>query len=110
MAKNPVYLWTLPMSTATAGSFPWTLSVVAGTHVCLRGVRARRSTTHRHPTKVTHLCGAPIVHVDAAHRTGSGAKAPAHLVEFVNRRRTGPPEAVLAAMKSAGFNVTHVYG
>jgi fatty-acyl-CoA synthase len=32
-----------------------------------------------------------------------------HVVEFVTAAAP-PPEAVLAAMKSAGFNVTHVYG
>ncbi len=32
-----------------------------------------------------------------------------HSVEFVTAAAP-PPEAVLAAMKSAGFNVTHVYG
>ena len=32
-----------------------------------------------------------------------------HVVEFVTAAAP-PPEAVLAAMKAAGFNVTHVYG
>ena len=32
-----------------------------------------------------------------------------HVVEFVTAAAP-PPESVLAAMKSAGFNVTHVYG
>ena len=35
-AKHPVYLWTLPMFHCNGWCFPWTLSVVAGTHVCLR--------------------------------------------------------------------------
>jgi fatty-acyl-CoA synthase len=29
---------------ATAGAFPWSLAVVAGTHICLRWVRAKRSS------------------------------------------------------------------
>ena len=40
MGKHPVYLWTLPMFHCNGWCFPWTLSVVAGTHVCLRAVRA----------------------------------------------------------------------
>ncbi len=46
MGRHPVYLWTLPMFHCNGWCFPWTLSVVAGTHVCLRWVRAwRRCTT-----------------------------------------------------------------
>jgi fatty-acyl-CoA synthase len=40
MGKHPVYLWSLPMFHCNGWCFPWTLSVVAGTHVCLRAVRA----------------------------------------------------------------------
>ena len=42
MAKHPVYLWTLPMFHCNGWCFPWSISVVAGTHVCLRAVRAER--------------------------------------------------------------------
>ena len=40
MGKHPVYLWTLPMFHCNGWCFPWSISVVAGTHVCLRQVRA----------------------------------------------------------------------
>ncbi|HEY2186143.1 MAG TPA: AMP-binding protein, partial [Xanthobacteraceae bacterium] len=36
MRSGCVYLWTLPMFHCNGWCFPWTLSVVAGTHVCLR--------------------------------------------------------------------------
>ena len=38
MGKHCVYLWTLPMFHCNGWCFPWTVSVVAGTHVCLRQV------------------------------------------------------------------------
>src|SRR5206468_2605122 len=41
MGRHPVYLWTLPMFHCNGWCFPWTLSALAGTHVCLRWVRAR---------------------------------------------------------------------
>jgi fatty-acyl-CoA synthase len=62
-------------------------------------------TTH----KVTHLCGAPIVMSTLLNAAAHERKPLPHLVEFVTAAAP-PPEAVLAAMKSAGFNVTHVYG
>ena len=49
-------------------------------------------------------------HVDAAQRAPPEEKrALPHAVEFITAAAP-PPEAVLAAMKEAGFNVTHVYG
>ena len=61
MGKHCVYLWTLPMFHCNGWCFPWTLSVVAGTHVCLRQVRAQAMYDAIADHKVTHLCGAPIV-------------------------------------------------
>ena len=109
MGKHPVYLWTLPMFHCNGWCFPWTLSVVAGTHVCLRAVRA---------APIYDAIATPQGHasvrradrdVDAAQCAAHEKKPLPHVVEFVTAAAP-PPEAVLAAMKAAGFNVTHVYG
>jgi fatty-acyl-CoA synthase len=109
MAKHPVYLWTLPMFHCNGWCFPWTLSVVAGTHVCLRAVRAAPIFDAIATHKVTHLCGAPIVMSTLLSAPDEERKPLPHVVEFVTAAAP-PPESVLAAMKAAGFNVTHVYG
>ena len=109
MGKHPVYLWTLPMFHCNGWCFPWTLSVVAGTHVCLRAVRAAPIFDAIAARKVTHLSGAPIVMSTLLNAPAQEKKALPHVVEFVTAAAP-PPEAVLAAMKAAGFNVTHVYG
>ena len=61
MGRHPVYLWTLPMFHCNGWCFPWTISIVAGTHVCLRQVRAKAMYDALAEHGVTHLCGAPIV-------------------------------------------------
>jgi fatty-acyl-CoA synthase len=109
MGKHPVYLWTLPMFHCNGWCFPWTLSVVAGTHVCLRAVRAAPIFDAIATHKVTHLCGAPIVMSTLLNAPPQEKKSLPHVVEFVTAAAP-PPEAVLGAMKAAGFNVTHVYG
>jgi fatty-acyl-CoA synthase len=109
MAKHPVYLWTLPMFHCNGWCFPWTVSVVAGTHVCLRAVRAAPIFEAIATHKVTHLCGAPIVMSTLLNAPAHERKPLPHVVEFVTAAAP-PPEPVLAAMKAAGFNVTHVYG
>jgi fatty-acyl-CoA synthase len=109
MPKHPVYLWTLPMFHCNGWCFPWTISVVAGTHVCLRAVRARAMYDAIANLKVTHLCGAPIVMATLLNAPADEKKPLPHQIEFFTAAAP-PPEAVLAAMKEAGFNVTHVYG
>ncbi len=109
MAKHPVYLWTLPMFHCNGWCFPWSISVAAGTHVCLRAVRAAAMYDAIATHKVTHLCGAPIVMATLLNAPEAEKKPLPHVVEFFTAAAP-PPEAVLAAMKEAGFNVTHLYG
>ena len=109
LPPHPVYLWTLPMFHCNGWCFPWTISIVAGTHVCLRAVRAAAMFDAIATHKVTHLCGAPIVMSTLLGATDAEKKPLPHVVQFATAAAP-PPEAVLAAMQSAGFNVTHVYG
>jgi fatty-acyl-CoA synthase len=109
MGKHPVYLWTLPMFHCNGWCFPWSISAVAGTHVCLRQVRAKAMFDAIADHKVTHLCGAPIVMATLLNAHADEKKPLPHVVEFFTAAAP-PPEAVLAAMKDAGFNVTHLYG
>ncbi|MDI1345972.1 MAG: acyl-CoA synthetase [Pseudolabrys sp.] len=109
MGKHPVYLWTLPMFHCNGWCFPWSISVVAGTHVCLRAVRAKAMYDAIADHKVTHLCGAPIVMSVLLNAETAEKRPLPHIVEFFTAAAP-PPEAVLAAMKQAGFNVTHLYG
>ena len=109
MDKHSTYLWTLPMFHCNGWCFPWTMSVVAGTHVCLRQVRARAMYDAIADHKVTHLCGAPIVMATLLNAAPAEKRPLNHVVEFFTAAAP-PPEAVLAAMKGAGFNVTHLYG
>ena len=109
MGRHPVYLWTLPMFHCNGWAFPWTLSAVAGTHVCLRWVRPKPIYDLIVEHKVTHMCGAPIVMATMLNAPDAEKRPISHKVEFVTAGAP-PPEAVLARMAEAGFQVTHVYG
>ena len=109
MGKHPVYLWTLPMFHCNGWCFPWSVSLVAGTHVCLRQVRAKPIFEALAEHGVTHMCGAPIVMSALLNAPESEKRPLPHVVEFITAAAP-PPEAVLAAMQESGFNVTHVYG
>ena len=107
--KHAIYLWTLPMFHCNGWCFPWTMSAIIGTHVCLRHVRSGPIWDALSEHKVTHLCGAPIVMSTIL----SADKNERHLldnrVEFFTAAAP-PPENILTEMKASGFNVTHLYG
>ena len=107
--RHPVYLWTLPMFHCNGWCFPWSVSAVAGTHVCLRWVRAKAIYQAIAEHGVTHLCGAPIVMATLINAAEAEKRPFAGTVQFMTAAAP-PPQAVLAAMAEAGFAVTHVYG
>ena len=109
MPHFPVYLWTLPMFHCNGWCFPWTLAAVAGTSVCLRRVEAKPvfDLIRRH--KVTHFCGAPVVHgmlinAPAEMRTGIFHKVSAMIAG------AAPPPAIIEGSERIGVDLTHVYG
>ena len=109
LPSRPVYLWTLPMFHCNGWCFPWTITAMGGTHVCLRGVDADDILDAIERHAVTHLCGAPIV----MNLIAEAATARRFSVDRPVRMMTAgaaPPSAVLARMERLGFDVTHVYG
>ncbi|MFN4064669.1 long-chain-fatty-acid--CoA ligase [Azoarcus communis] len=109
MPPHAVYLWTLPMFHCNGWCFAWTLAANAGVNVCLRRVDPRLIFEAIREHKVTHYCGAPIVH-------SMLANAPAAWREGINHKVSGlvaaapPPAAVIEGMAKIGFDITHVYG
>jgi fatty-acyl-CoA synthase len=106
---HPIYLWSLPMFHCNGWCFTWTISVVAGTHVCLRRVNAANMFEACARYGVTHMCGAPIVMGMLVNATDAERKPLANRVEFMTAAAP-PPAATLARMEAAGFQVHHVYG
>ncbi len=110
MPQHPVYLWTLPMFHCNGWCFPWAVTALAGTHVCLRAVEPAEIYRLIAEAEVTHLCGAPIVmqmlmNAGAEERRDFGDRT----VEFMTAG-AAPPAAILERMTRFGFHVTHVYG
>jgi fatty-acyl-CoA synthase len=109
MPPHPVYLWTLPMFHCNGWCFPWTVTLHAGTHVCLRRVEAAAVYSAIAAYGVTHLCGAPIVMSMLTHAKPEERRPLPHTVELMTAAAP-PPAAVIQAMETQGFSITHVYG
>jgi fatty-acyl-CoA synthase len=109
MPQHAVYLWTLPMFHCNGWTFPWTMAANAGTNVCLRKVDAAVIFQLIKEHRVTHYCGAPIVH-------STLINAPEELKKGIDHKVHGmvaaaaPPAAMIEGMERMGFDITHVYG
>ena len=109
MPKHPVYLWTLPMFHCNGWCFPWTVAARAGVNVCLRRVEAPAILNLIREHKVTHYCGAPIVH-------SLLLAAPDEMKAGINHKvqamvaGAAPPASMIEGMEKMGFDITHVYG
>ena len=109
LTPRSVYLWTLPMFHCNGWTYPWAVTAVGGTHVCLRKVDPALIFRLIRRHGVTHLCGAPVVLTALIHAPEGVKVRPDHVVE-VATGGAAPPSAVIAAMESMGFRVTHLYG
>lgn len=109
MPKAPVYLWTLPMFHCNGWCFPWTVTLQAGVHVCLRKVSSETIYAAFAEHGVTHLCGAPIV-MGMIINAPPEARRPFSQKIRMMTAASAPPAAVLEKMEALGIEVTHVYG
>ena len=109
MPHFPTYLWTLPMFHCNGWCFPWTVAMLAGTHVCLRRVEVQPILDAMRQHRVNHYCAAPIVH-------SLIYNAPESMRAGIEQQVRGmvagaaPPAAMIEGMAKIGFDITHVYG
>ncbi len=109
MPRHAVYLWTLPMFHCNGWCFPWTMAAKAGVNVCLRKVEAAAVFNAIREHKVTHYCGAPVVHstlIDAAPTHGHGIT---HKVA-AQVGGAAPSTAMVEGMARIGIDLLHIYG
>ena len=109
LPQHPTYLWTLPMFHCNGWCFPWTITALAGTHVCLRRVEAAAIFAAIEREHVTHLCGAPIVMNLLLNAPAEQRRVFQHKIAMMTAG-SAPPAAVLEGLEGLGFAITHVYG
>jgi fatty-acyl-CoA synthase len=112
MPRHSTYLWTLPMFHCNGWCFPWTMAANAGTNVCLRKVEATAMVQLIKAHRVTHYCGAPIVHNLLVDALDTGDEHKQGLEHPVAAMVAGapPPASMIEGMERIGVDLTHAYG
>ena len=107
MTSRSVYLWILPMFHCDGWCFPWGVTAMAGTHVCLRKVDPVRIWDLLDAEHVTHYCAAPTVQIglvnhEGAHRLGG---------EVTTAIGGAPPSpTLLGQFQDLNIRPIHLYG
>jgi fatty-acyl-CoA synthase len=109
LPQRPVYLWTLPMFHCNGWCFPWSVTAMGGTHVCLRRVEPKAVFDAIRSHDVTHLCGAPIVMNMLLNSLEAKSFNLPRRIQMMTAG-AAPPAAVLERMGTLGFDITHTYG
>ena len=109
MPQRPKYLWTLPMFHCNGWCFPWTVTALAGTHICLRRTEPGPIYQSIIDHKITHMCGAPIVMGMLVNASSQEQKTLPHSVKILTAG-AAPPSAIVEQIEVLGFDVTHAYG
>jgi fatty-acyl-CoA synthase len=89
--------------------FPWTMAANAGVNVCLRRIDPKQIFDLIAEHKITHFCGAPIVH-GMLINTNPADHAPIDHPVAALIAGAAPPAAIIEGMEKLGVSITHVYG
>src|SRR5215203_97483 len=107
MGYETKYLWTLPMFHCNGWTFPWAVTAIAGTHVCLRRVEPARVWDLFEAEGITHYCAAPTVQIgivndDDAHELGN--------VVIAAIAGAPPSPTLLGQLTPLNIRPLHIYG
>ena len=107
MNFDSVYLWTLPMFHCNGWCFPWAVTAVGGTHVCLRKVEPDLIWQLFETRGVTHYNGAPTVQIGLVNSPRAR-----RLDRPVTVTVAGAPPSptLLGQLKALNIRPIHVYG
>lgn len=109
LPRHPVYLYSVPMFHCNGWCHAWTMTLMAGTIICVRQVTGADVFDLIAKHKVTHLGGAPIV-LSMLVNTPETDRKPLPGKVKIMTAGAPPPATVLAATKALGFEVMQVYG
>ena len=107
MGYDTRYLWTLPMFHCNGWTYPWAVTAVAGTHVCLRRVEPDRIWGLFGSEGITHYCAAPTVQI------GLVNSEKAQELETPTRAMIAgapPSPTLLEGLRELNIRPLHIYG
>jgi fatty-acyl-CoA synthase len=107
MGYETRYLWTLPMFHCNGWTFPWAVTAVSGTHVCLRKVEPQRIWELFEQEGITHYCAAPTVQIGIVNED---AARPLETPVTAAIAGAPPSPTLLGGLLELNIRPMHIYG
>ena len=107
MGYETRYLWTLPMFHCNGWTFPWAVTAVSGTHVCLRKVEPARIWELFEDEGITHYCAAPTVQIGIVNEE---AAQPLQAPVTAAIAGAPPSPTLLGGLIELNIRPMHIYG
>jgi len=107
--SRSAYLWVVPLFHCNGWCFPWGVTAMGATHVCLRSPDPQRILDAIRTHHVTHFCAAPTVLSSLVNHPAARDFRLGHPL----RVATGgapPSPAVIRAGERFGMEIVHLYG
>jgi fatty-acyl-CoA synthase len=109
MSSDSVYLWTLPMFHCNGWCYPWAVTAIGGTHVCLRKFDPGAVWGIVREAEVTHFCAAPTVLI-ALVNDAAAPREPLPRPLIISTAAAPPSPTIIAQVEALGAEIIHVYG
>ncbi len=107
LSPDTVYLWTLPMFHCNGWCYTWAVTVVGGTHICLRRFDPAIVWDILEKEKVTQYNGAPTVSLMLVNHP-KARRLPQPVKTVIGGAPPSP--TLLAQMKALNLHPIHAYG
>ena len=109
MSSDSVDLWTLPMFHCNGWCYPWAVTAIGATHVCLRKIEPQVVWNLIAEAGVTHFCAAPTVLISLVnHPAAPQETLPRPLI--ISTAAAPPSPTLIAQVEALGAEIIHVYG
>ncbi|MCW5850460.1 MAG: long-chain-fatty-acid--CoA ligase [Anaerolineae bacterium] len=109
LTSESVYLWTLPMFHCNGWCFPWAVTAMGGTHLCLRRIEPPLVVNLIHAEGVSHFCAAPTVLIMLVNHPASQDLRLTRPLRIVTAGAP-PSPTIIQTVEELGAQITHVYG
>ena len=109
MSSESVYLWTLPMFHCNGWCYPWAVTAIGATHVCLRKLDPAIVWQLVRDAGVTHFCAAPTVLISLVNHADAPKERLSHPL-IISTAAAPPSPTIIAQVEALGAEIIHVYG
>ncbi|MFH0781185.1 MAG: AMP-binding protein [Pseudomonadota bacterium] len=109
LLPDSVYLWTLPMFHCNGWGFPWAVTAMGATHVCLRRCQPQEIFHLIEKESVSHLCASPndlLMMICFPEAPSVKLRRPLRVLTA----GASPSPVIIQGMEDIGADIIHVYG